>query len=81
MNERFLSQTEHDSWALSYAYATFRAWWLAEYGGWYGENYDGSIPETQLEEGQLKRRPFFKNRCTDPVFQKTNSVRDNLRRL
>jgi nuclear pore complex protein Nup205 len=55
LNDKLLSQAEHDSWALPYFYASFRAWWLAEYGGWYGENYDGSIPENLLEEGQLER--------------------------
>jgi nuclear pore complex protein Nup205 len=46
-----LSQEGKDPWALPYVHAAFRAWWLAEYSSWYGEHYDGSLPQNQLEEG------------------------------
>jgi nuclear pore complex protein Nup205 len=51
-NDKIFSQVDEKPWTLPYVHATFRAWWLAEYSGWYGENHDGSIPENQLEDGQ-----------------------------
>jgi nuclear pore complex protein Nup205 len=52
-------QAEQTPWALPYVQAAFRAWWLAEYGGWYGENADGSIPDNQMEEGASQRTGMF----------------------
>lgn len=47
----FQPQTDQNMWTLTYVHGAFRAWWLSEYSGWYGEYHDGSIPENQLEEG------------------------------
>jgi nuclear pore complex protein Nup205 len=51
LNERLLggSQTQ---WSLTYVHAAFRCWWLAEYSSWYGENYDGSLPQKDLDAGK-----------------------------
>ncbi|TVY84878.1 Nucleoporin [Lachnellula suecica] len=58
LNDRFFAQTDRNPWALSYVHAAFRAWWLAEYSGWYVELNDGSIPENQLEDDALKDGAF-----------------------
>ncbi|KAH8801581.1 nucleoporin Nup186/Nup192/Nup205 [Xylogone sp. PMI_703] len=42
LNGKVLHQTDQQPWTLSYVHAAIRAWWIAEYSGWYGENYDGS---------------------------------------
>lgn len=54
MNEKLINQADQNPWTLTYVHAAFRAWWLAEYSGWYGEHYDGSLPQSQLDEGQFK---------------------------
>lgn len=58
LNNRFFAQTDQNPWALSYIHAAFKAWWLAEYSGWYVELNDGSIPENQLEDGKYKTTRF-----------------------
>jgi nuclear pore complex protein Nup205 len=63
LNNRFFAQPDQNSWPLSYLQAAFRAWWLAEYSGWYGENADGSIPDNQLDDGRLSRYILFLNIC------------------
>lgn len=51
LNDRFFGQREQNPWTLSYLHAAFRAWWLAEYSGWFGESADPQIPENQLDDG------------------------------
>lgn len=53
LNEGFFGQSEQNSWTLSYLHAAFRAWWLAEYSGWFGENADPQIPENRLDDGRF----------------------------
>jgi len=52
LNDRLFAPNQNP-WALPYVQAAFRAWWLAEYSGWYVDINDGSIPENQLEDGKL----------------------------
>jgi nuclear pore complex protein Nup205 len=52
LNDKYLNQADEQPWLLPYVQAAFRAWWLAEYSSWYGEHYDGSLPQSQLDEGQ-----------------------------
>jgi nuclear pore complex protein Nup205 len=54
LNDKIFGQVDERPWALPYVHAAFRAWWLAEYSGWYGESHDGSIPDNQVEDGQRK---------------------------
>lgn len=51
LNDKLLGQPDKSPWALPYVHAAFRAWWFAEYSGWYGENYDGTSPDTHAEQG------------------------------
>jgi nuclear pore complex protein Nup205 len=53
LNDKLFQQTDQNTWTLSYVHAAFRAWWLSEYSGWYGEYHDGSIAENVLEKGSL----------------------------
>jgi nuclear pore complex protein Nup205 len=53
LNDKFFAQSDQDPWSLTYLQAAFRAWWLAEYSGWYGENADGTIPDNQLDDGKF----------------------------
>lgn len=52
LNERIFPQTDQSQWQLVYVHAAVRSWWLAEYSCWYGEQYEGSLTQIQLEEGR-----------------------------
>ena len=52
LNEKYLNQVDERPWPLPYVQAAFRVWWLAEYSGWYGEHYDGSLTQNQIDEGR-----------------------------
>ncbi|TVY45708.1 Nucleoporin [Lachnellula occidentalis] len=67
LNDRLFSQNQNP-WALSYVHAAFRAWWLAEYSGWYVEINDGSIPENQLEDETTQRSRQFTEALKDGAF-------------
>lgn len=44
---------------LPYLGAAIRAWWVAEYSGWYLEDAPGSVlPNVNVDDG--KKRPFAK---------------------
>ncbi len=80
LNDRILRQDDEKPWTLPYVHAAFRAWWLTEYSGWYGENHDSGLPENQIEEGMFTL--IFKLEAnSDMVLQKTDSALNNLRRL
>lgn len=55
LNARVFQQDDDKPWTLPYVHAAFRAWWLAEYSGWYGENSESNIPDNQVQPGQLLR--------------------------
>jgi nuclear pore complex protein Nup205 len=52
LNEKVFQQDDEKPWALPYVHAAFRAWWLAEYSGWYGENHDNALPDNQTQSGR-----------------------------
>jgi nuclear pore complex protein Nup205 len=68
LNDQFMKPYDENPWALPYAHAAFRAWWLAEYSGWYGENYDGSIPENQLEDESRQRSKQYTEALKEQAF-------------
>ncbi|KUJ09923.1 uncharacterized protein LY89DRAFT_689819 [Mollisia scopiformis] len=68
LHEQVFRPYEENPWTLPYAHAAFRAWWLAEYGGWYGENYDGTIPENQLEDEARQRSQQYSEALKDQAF-------------
>ena len=49
-------------------HAAVRAWWLAEYSGWYGENYEGPLPQNQLTEESNQRSRQFAEALKDGAF-------------
>ena len=57
LNRRVFQQDDDKPWTLPYVHAAFRAWWLAEYSGWYGENHDSNVPDNQAQAGQLLPHP------------------------
>jgi nuclear pore complex protein Nup205 len=59
LNQRLFIQAEQNPWTLTYVHAAVRVWWLAEYSGWYGEDYDGNMSQKQQEEGSKLSVTFF----------------------
>ncbi|KAF8854844.1 hypothetical protein BDZ45DRAFT_627138 [Acephala macrosclerotiorum] len=68
LHDQIFKPYDEDPWALPYVHAAFRAWWLAEYSGWYGENHDGSIPENQLEDEARQRSKKYTEALKDKAF-------------
>ncbi|RDW88663.1 hypothetical protein BP6252_00695 [Coleophoma cylindrospora] len=69
LNEKFFPSPETKSWALPYVHAAFRAWWLAEYSGWYSENYGGpAIAGAKLDEEAKLRSKQFSDALKDGAF-------------
>ncbi|TVY24924.1 Nucleoporin [Lachnellula hyalina] len=67
LNDRLFAPNQNP-WALPYVQAAFRAWWLAEYSGWYVDINDGSIPENQLEDETTQRSRQFTEALKDGAF-------------
>ncbi|TAQ88371.1 hypothetical protein B7494_g3314 [Chlorociboria aeruginascens] len=68
LNDNFIIKADQGPWILGYVHAAFRAWWLAEYSGWYGENYDGSIPNVDLNQESTQRSKQFTEALKDGAF-------------
>lgn len=68
LHDRFFRPYEENPWTLPYVHAAFQAWWLAEYSGWYGENYDGTLPENQLEDESRQRSKQYSDALKDQAF-------------
>jgi nuclear pore complex protein Nup205 len=59
LNNKLFPATDELPWALPYLQATVRAWWLAEYSGFYLEGAPEAAipPNTDLDEGMLMHTP------------------------
>lgn len=52
LSQKLLNSSDQQPWTLPYVHAAIRAWWIAEFAGWFGENYDGGpAPSIDLSEG------------------------------
>lgn len=51
LNDKVLAQLDQKPWTLIYVHAAIRAWWLAEYSGYFTENHEFGLTQNQLEEG------------------------------
>lgn len=56
LNDRLFPLTDERPWALPHFQAAVRAWWLAQYSGFYLEEPpEAAIPPgTDLDEGMMK---------------------------
>ncbi|RYP41467.1 hypothetical protein DL767_000972 [Monosporascus sp. MG133] len=61
LNEIICRQSDDDTRQLPYLNAAIRAWWIAEYSGWYVEGAAGdSLPGVDLDaEDQERSKQFF----------------------
>lgn len=53
INRKIFPPADDSTWPLPFLHATVRAWWLAEYSGWYLDDPPESAipPGTDLDEG------------------------------
>ncbi|KAG9245395.1 nucleoporin Nup186/Nup192/Nup205 [Calycina marina] len=59
LNIQLMQSSPDKPWEQPCLHAAVRAWWLSEYSGWYGDNYEGLMPQNQLaEEGNQRSRQF-----------------------
>lgn len=63
---------EDDTWALGFLGATVRAWWIAEYSGWYLD--DPEIPNVDLDEEDRQRSKQFVDALKEGAFDFMLSV-------
>lgn len=56
LDDEFNSASFMDNWGLASVQAAFRVWWLAEYSGFFGEHYDGSLLNFDLDVGKSASR-------------------------
>ncbi|KAM3083833.1 hypothetical protein ACMFMG_002057 [Clarireedia jacksonii] len=68
LDKRFSEKTDSTPWMLVYVHAAFRAWWLAEYSGWYVEPHDGLPSGVNLEEESKQRSRQFTEALKDGAF-------------
>ncbi|KAB8295891.1 hypothetical protein EYC80_008712 [Monilinia laxa] len=68
LDKKINVKTDQNSWVLPYAHAAFRAWWLAEYSGWYVEHHDGLPHGINLEEEAKQRSQQFNEALKDGAF-------------
>ncbi|KAJ8069121.1 hypothetical protein OCU04_002795 [Sclerotinia nivalis] len=68
LDKKISVKTDQNAWVLPYAHAAFRAWWLAEYSGWYVEHHDGLPHGINLEEEAKQRSQQFNEALKDGAF-------------
>ncbi|KAI2630647.1 nucleoporin Nup186/Nup192/Nup205 [Hypoxylon sp. NC1633] len=67
--DRFVCQQEDDPRTLPFVNAAVRAWWLAEYSGWYMEDAAGSgLPDIDIDEEDKQRSKQFTEALKDGAF-------------
>lgn len=75
-----LFPTDETPWTLSYLQAAFRAWWLAEYSGFYVDDPPEAAipPNTDLDEGKCLAHCYGRWLT---VHQRTAKGRNNFWKL
>ncbi|KAH9900648.1 nucleoporin Nup186/Nup192/Nup205 [Xylariomycetidae sp. FL2044] len=69
LNEIVYQHTENDTRQLPYLNAATRAWWIAEYSGWYMEDAAGSaLPNIDIEKEDKERAAHFVEALKDGAF-------------
>ncbi|CAH0043313.1 unnamed protein product [Clonostachys solani] len=70
LNNKLFPHTDEPTWALSYLQAAIRAWWLAEYSGFYLDDPPESAipPNTNLDEEDRQRSKQFLDSLKDGAF-------------
>ncbi|KAI0131763.1 nucleoporin Nup186/Nup192/Nup205 [Hypoxylon sp. NC0597] len=68
LNRIVCQQTEEDTRTLPFLNAAIRAWWIAEYSGWYMEDAAGSGLDIDIDEEDRQRSKQFAEALKDGAF-------------
>ncbi|KOS19770.1 Nucleoporin NUP192 [Escovopsis weberi] len=81
LNKKIFPPSDDSTWPLPYLHATVRAWWLAEYGGFYLDDPPTSAipPGTDLDEEDRQRSKQFLDSLKDGAFDFMLSVAGDVR--
>ena len=76
LNSKILPAADDSTWPLPHLHAAFRAWWLAEYSGFYLDDPPESAipPNTDLDEEDRQRSKQFLDALKDGAFDFLLSV-------
>lgn len=75
LNTLICKQSDDDYWAMAYLGATVRAWWIAEYSGWYLDDPMGSpVQGVDLDEEDMERSKQFLESLKEGSFDFMLSV-------
>ena len=75
LNGMICKQSEDDTWAMPSLRAAVRAWWIAEYSGWYLDRTPAySIPNVDLDKEDEDRTKQFLEALKDGAFDFILSV-------
>ncbi|KAM0476726.1 hypothetical protein ACHAPX_006147 [Trichoderma viride] len=81
INRKIFPPADDSTWPLPFLHATVRAWWLAEYSGWYLDDPPESAipPGTDLDEEDRQRSKQFIDSLKDGAFDFILSVAGDIR--
>lgn len=81
LNEKLFPSSDESSWPLQPLHAAVRAWWLAEYSGFYLDDPPESAipPNTDLDEEDRQRSKQFLDALKDGAFDFILSVVGDVR--
>ncbi|KAL7799979.1 nucleoporin Nup186/Nup192/Nup205 [Trichoderma ceciliae] len=81
LNSKLFPPADDSTWPLPFLHATVRAWWLAEYSGWYLDDPPESAipPGTDLDEEDRQRSKQFLDSLKDGAFDFILSVAGDIR--
>ncbi|KAK0646661.1 nucleoporin Nup186/Nup192/Nup205 [Cercophora newfieldiana] len=75
LNNLICQQSEDDTWAIPSLRAAVRAWWIAEYSGWYLDDTPAfNIPNLDLDKEDEERTKQFLDALKDGAFDFILSV-------
>ncbi|RDA91059.1 hypothetical protein CP533_3063 [Ophiocordyceps camponoti-saundersi (nom. inval.)] len=83
LNSKLLSPADESSWSLPQLQAAFRAWWLAEYSGFYLDDPPEAAipPSTDLDEEDRNRSKQFFDALKDGAFDYLLSLASDIKSL
>ncbi|KAJ4304115.1 hypothetical protein N0V88_001725 [Collariella sp. IMI 366227] len=68
LNDVICKQADDGSWRLSYLRATVRAWWIAEYCGWYLDDTAYDLQNINLDQEDAERTKQFTECLKEDAF-------------
>lgn len=74
LNQLVCKQGDEDSWTLPYLGAAVRAWWIAEYNGWYLDDTAYDLQGINLDEEDEQRTKQFMDALKEGAFDFILSV-------